>query len=38
MAFEEVSFLLFIAKLDFEHITNVLFKLSTLAGMRPESV
>lgn len=38
MAFEEVSFLLFVAKLDFEHITNVLFKLSTLANIKPEVV
>lgn len=38
MAFEEISTLLFVAKLDFEHITNVLFKLSTLAGISPEVV
>ena len=38
MAFEEVSTLLFLVKLDFEHITNVLFKLSTIAGINPESV
>ena len=38
MAFEEISFLLFVAKLDFEHITNVLLGISTLAGIQPESV